>query len=324
MKDPRPLHLLAPVDRLEEVAPLIEAGARWLYGGALPRLWVARYPAIVPLNQRTFGSAQFPSLEELSAAIAETRSLGGRFALVLNAPFYLSQQVPLALEVASAAAAAGAEAVIAGDPGLIRSLADARLPLAIHLSVMGMAANPAAVAMFSRLGVTRVILPRHLRLAEIAALAAGSPGVEFEAFLLVGKCPNAEGACTFLHDSTAGRWPCEWPFVPSFADGSPLPPGVAAGCAPPTQEERRDSCGLCALPDLVSAGVVGFKVVGRGAPTSRKTAMVGAASRALAASAGERRGDAAWRETCRRSYRDLFGRPCAGRACYYPELWEAD
>jgi U32 family peptidase len=315
-----PAHLLAPVDRRGEAGALVAAGAGWLYGGALPREWARRYPDIVPLNQRTFGSAQFSSLEELAEAIGETRERGGRFALVLNAPFYLEEQLPLALELAGFAQRAGAEAAIVGDPGLISVLRGAVPSLAIHLSTMAMAANPAAVELFRGMGMTRLILPRHLALGEIAALARSSPGTDFEAFLLVGKCPNVEGACSFLHDSPAQAWPCEWPFAASFADGSPLPPDLAAGLAPLRQSERRDACGLCALPALLAAGVTGFKVVGRGAPTARKVALVEAAARGLEAATAA---GPAWMEECRRSYRSLFGRGCGARSCYYPELWEA-
>ncbi len=326
-------HVLAPVDGRGEVAVLLAAGASWLYGGALPREWARRYPSIIPLNQRTFASAQFPGLAEMEEAIHETRERGGHFALVLNAPFYLGEQIPLALTLARSAAGAGAEAVIAGDPGLLRALGREGLPLALHLSVMGLAHNPAAVSCFHRLGVTRVILPRHLDLAQAAALAESSPEVEFEAFLFVGNCPNVEGVCSFLHDSPAQRWPCEWPFTAAFADGASLPASVAGGCFPIRGEERRDACGLCALPALRKAGVSGFKVVGRGAPTARKAALVEAAARALAVlEAGEGTGGgeggeggrekAGWGERCRATYRFLFGHACSRRSCYYPALWE--
>jgi putative protease len=317
-------HVLAPVNGRGEVALLLEAGASWLYGGALPREWERRYPQIVPLNQRTFASAQFSSLEDLAAAIGETGERGGRFALVLNAPFYLEEQLSLALELAAFAARSGAAAAIVGDPGLIGILRAEVPSLALHLSSMGMACNPAAAALFRGLGVERIIIPRHLALAEVAALAAGAPGAEFEAFLMVGKCPNVEGACSFLHDSPSQRWPCEWSWSASAPDGSPLTPHLAAGLAPPAQEERRDACGLCALPALLAAGVTGFKVVGRGAPAARKAALVTAASRALAEAGGRGVDDGAWRRECRRAYGLLFAHRCTARSCYYPELWEKE
>ncbi len=311
--------LAAPVDKLSEVEPLLAAGASWLYGGALPRDYARRFPAIVPLNQRTFASAQFPALPELGEAISLTRARGGSFALVLNAPFYLAAQVPVAVELASFAASRGAAAAIVGDPGLLRVLRREVPSLDLHLSVMGLAHNPEAASLMAEEGATRIILPRHLALAEISSLTGFSPPLEWEAFLLVGRCPNVEGVCSFLHDSPRQSWPCEWEYAATSLDGGPLDPGLVEAFAPLPGADRRDACGLCALPQLLAAGVTCFKIVGRGAPTARKLSLVRAAA-ALAA-AGEGKGGEEWRRSCGTRYQGLFGRPCSRRSCYYPEVW---
>ena len=202
--------ILAPVNALHEVEPLLEAGAHWLYGGVLPQEWADRFPSTVLLNQRTFANAQFASMTEFKEAVSNTQDKGGNFALTLNAPFYMDEQMPLALQLARWAADAGAGALIVADPGLMISLSEAGITLPLHLSTMGIAANPASVRLYADMGATRVILPRFLNLAQISSLTAAQPSMEFEAFILVGKCPHIEGLCTFIHDSPDQRWPCEW------------------------------------------------------------------------------------------------------------------
>lgn len=307
--------ILAPVDREEEVAPLLDAGAHWLYGGCVPVSWGERYPATVPLNQRTFASAQFDSLEGLARAVRLTEEGGGRFALTLNAPFYMDSQVEAALEMARFAEGKGASALIVGDPGLIRRLGAEGIGLPIHLSTMAVASNPAAVRFFADMGVRRVILPRFLDVGDIKALLRDVPDMEFEAFILVGKCPNIEGLCSFLHDSPDRRWPCEWPVSISCADGEAPPEDVCRAVDGTRLSDRRDACGLCALPALVEAGVSAFKVVGRGAPTERKVGLVRALSTSFSGM-DDPAGD--WTAACRDTFQALFGHPCTAHNCYYP------
>ncbi len=307
--------ILAPVDRAGEVAPLLEAGADWLYGGCVPASWSARFPSFVSLNQRTFASAQFDTLDALAAAVKSIVDNGRRFALTLNAPFYMDSQMEAAVELARFAQGIGVSALIAGDPGLIRRLSHEGIDVPLHLSTMAVAANPDAVRLFAGMGVKRVILPRFLDVPAIGSLAREAPEVEFEAFILVGKCPNIEGVCSFLHDSPDGRWPCEWPISATLADGTAPPENVCRGIDGTRLSDRRDACGLCDLPDLVGAGVSAFKIVGRGAPTDRKVALVRALSESMQRT-DDFSGD--WPEICREKFRDLFGHACTAHNCYYP------
>ncbi|UCG37966.1 MAG: U32 family peptidase [bacterium] len=318
-KDPfdTPAQILAPVNALAEVEPLLEAGADWLYGGCLPGEWTERYPATVLLNQRTFASAQFASLDELEAAVRMARRSGGRFALTLNAPFYMDEQMELALDMAGWAADVGVGALIVADPGLMVRVREAGIAVPMHLSTMGLGSNAPAVRLFAELGVTRVILPRFLNLRQVAMLVEQVPEVEYEAFILVGKCPNVEGVCTFLHDSPDLRWPCEWDWEISGPCGERAPEAVTLHFKGMRDTDRRDACGLCALPALLSGGVNIFKVVGRGAPLDRKVLMVTRLRRLMA---GAREGSGPqWIQGCMEAYRSLFGHPCSPQNCYYPE-----
>jgi len=230
----------------------------------------------------------------------------------------MDEQIPLVVDLARWAARVGVGALIVADPGLIATLRKGGLKLPLHLSTMGVAANARSAGLFARQGITRVILPRFLDLAQIRALTKANPSMEYEAFVLVGKCPHIEGLCTFIHDSADQRWPCEWPWEAEETDGGSPQPAVSGYLAAMRENDRRDGCGLCALPALRAAGVSTFKVVGRGAPLERKVRLVEQLSRVLKEMPPEP--DEAWRSMCRDTYRDLYGRLCSVHNCYYPEV----
>ena len=314
--------ILAPVNDKEEVIPLIEAGANWVYGGCLPAAWADKYPLIVPLNQRTFASAQFGSFQGLAEAVSLANESGGRFALTLNAPYYMDSQMEAVFELSEKARDSGVNALIVSDPGLIVGLEKKEVRIPIHMSTMAVAANTSAAGLFSGLGADRVILPRFLSIAEIRQICASLPELEFEAFAFVGKCPNVEGVCSFLHDSPERRWPCEWEYNAAAFSGGPAPPRVSRYLSMQAETDRRDACGLCAIPDLISAGVHGLKVVGRGAPLDRKTALVGVLSDAITMVKDGVPDN--WIEHCKEKYRSIFGHKCTRGNCYYPEVVDTE
>ncbi|HSH68537.1 MAG TPA: U32 family peptidase, partial [Deferrisomatales bacterium] len=248
----RPM-ILAPFDRPGEASLLGAAGANELYGGVQPDCWGRTH---LPASQRTFDAAHFSSEDAFAAAVAEAQNAGLAVHLTLNAPLYDPASCQALVELAERAAGWGVAGVIAGDLGLLARLKTRQLPLTLTLSTLAGAWNRQAVMFFRRFGVARVVLPRHLHLEEMGAIAAAHADVEFEAFVLVGKCPNAEALCSFQHTAADRRWPCEIPYrlyttsrVPLTEDHPvALRQRLWQGC------DRRDGCGLCAIPGLVQRG----------------------------------------------------------------------
>ncbi len=308
---PAPARILAPVDRVAEVEVLARAGAHELYGGVQPDAWGSSARSA---NQRTFDSAQFSTEAQFAEAAGLARDLGLPLHLALNAPLYDPVDYPALLGLLERAAAWGVEGVIAGDLGLLARLGRAGLPLEVTLSTMAGPLNQRAVSFFRRFGVSRVVLPRHLRLEEMVEIVGAHPGITFEAFVLIGRCPNEEGYCTFQHTSPSRRWPCEIPYALEGEAGEPL------GGAHPLSRwqdrwscaDRRLACGLCGIEGLRDGGVTHFKIVGRGGPTSAKEANV----KLVAAFLG---GDRSASEA-RSAYRERFGHACRLLECYFPEF----
>ncbi len=316
------MKIISPVDHAAEVEELLAAGADELYGGYIPQVWQERFGLLVSINQRTFAGAQIDSYDGLRTVVAACRNAGGEFALTLNTPFYNDAQIPLLLDYVGEAVQAGVASVILADPGLLRDLKHHFPQLLFHASTLAHLANSAAIRFFQQQGIGRVILPRHLTLDEMARIRQQVADLPCDAFLLVGKCPNTEGLCSFHHSSPDKIWPCEIPYriEPHKAPGSPAlqqAMQIQAGWA---QTDRRHGCGLCAIPHLLRAGFDGLKLVGRGAPTTRKLVNIAVAADFLHLARNEN-DFSAYRKAAIASHRRIFGVSCSENVCYYPELF---
>ncbi len=315
------MKLISPVDRKSEAGALLDAGATELYGGYVPQAWQQRFGLLASINQRTFAGAQIDSYADLQAIVAQCLQRGGEFALTLNAPFYSAAQQPLLLDYVAEAVEAGVTSVILADLALLRLLKREFPNLLYHASTLAHLGNSAAIRFYQTQGVGRVILPRHLTVAEMAEIRAQVADVECDAFLLVGKCPNTEGLCTFHHSSPDKIWPCEIPYQLEAVQeqASDNLQQVMARQQSWADSDRRHGCGLCAIPQLIAAGISGLKLVGRGAPTVRKLKNLQLAVRFVQL-AEETANFTDYQTLALRAHREHFGIGCCENVCYYPEL----
>lgn len=324
------MHVISPVDNLEEVEALLSAGADELYGGYVPNKWMERFGLLGSINQRTFSQAQIDSFEELQSIVACVHQAGKSFSLTLNAPFYSDRQLPLILELVDEAVAAGVDGIILADLGLLRRLRRRHERLELHASTLAHISNSGAVDFYRRQGIDRVVFPRHLTTDEMGQIAAACPDVRFDAFLLVGKCPNTEGLCTFHHSSPERIWPCEVPYAirpleqpaPEALQAPEVLQAAMARQGSWSHSNRRHGCGLCAIPALVQAGLYGLKLVGRGAATAQKVLNISAAREFLQL-AKQEKDFTSYRRLAMAAHRRRFGAACEPNVCYYPEFYNA-
>ena len=312
------MKILAPLKNSLEVATLLEAGADEFFCGLTPPGWERRYGGAWA-NRRAPQAAGVPDLEDFARIVASSERRP--VYVTLNAPGYPPGAVEMLCAFARELLELGAAGLIVADLDLLLALVAAGQGARLHLSSLATCTNGEAAKFYAELGIARIVLPRHLTLAEIEAIPVA--GVEFEAFLLNDGCVFEEGLCATTHaagafctldgEGTGGVSAATleryafWKWTLNHcgcrtANGYPLGP-----------------CGLCALPRLLAAGIASFKVVGREASLARKQAAVSIAARALAlalqgADAGEIRGEVM----------KLRGQPelCHERhLCYYPDVW---
>lgn len=314
------MRILSPVDNLAEVGALASAGADEVYGGYVPDAWVRKYSILGSANQRYFPSAQIKGVSGLKAIIKSAHKSGMGFFLTLNAPYYTGPQYEDLVQFADKVSGMGADAFIVSDLGLILRLREKFPHAHVHLSTLQTVFNSEAARFFHRLGVDRMVLPRELTLSEMAGVVKANTDVDFDAFIMVGKCPNIEGFCTFTHNSPKLVWPCEERYTIAPAKAGEKMSGIMEAQSGWSLVNRRQACGLCGLPGLEEAGVTALKLVGRGGPAKMKVAVISAVREALSLMDTGVCG-IEFSAASKDIYRRTFGGPCNPYVCYFPELW---
>ncbi len=166
-------------------------------------------------------------------------------------------------------AAAGVDACIVADPGVIR-LAKQRVPaMPLHLSTQANVTNREHARFWEEQGLHRLNLARELSLQEIEAIRA-AVDCELEVFVHGALCISYSGRCllsSYFTSRDANQGDCAQPCRYSYALVEEKRPGQYF---PVVEDERgtyifnsRDLCLLRHLPVLVQAGVDSLKIEGR-------------------------------------------------------------
>lgn len=187
------MELVCPAGTPSAMRAAIEAGAHAIYCGFADET-----------NARNFPGLNF-SREEMADSIAHAHARGAKVLIAINT-FPRAGAEPLWHRALADAETAGADAVILADLGLLAHAAEHHPNLRRHLSVQAAGANPDAINLYANaFGVKRVVLPRVLTVAEIAAINR-EIDVETEVFVFGGLCVMAEGRCS-LSSYATGKSP---------------------------------------------------------------------------------------------------------------------
>ena len=291
------MKILAPIAAHEELEMLAAAGAEELYCGIVPREWMEKYTGAVWLNRRSPKGGSLETYADLKRLVDDAHACKLPVFITLNSPFYTAEQMPLVMELAhKLSEEIGVDALIVTDINLLSRLGEAKLTCDLHVSSVAATLNTEAVRFLLNFGVSRVILPRSLTLAEIETITREvRDEVEIEVFMLNDGCAFEEGFCATTHHHTVGAF-CtslsemdvrfewvgktfsnrrhnwlrrnltdyrEWVW---YLNGN--------GCGATAKGLPYGPCGLCAIPDLQRIGVESLKIVGREAAAFKKMASV--------------------------------------------------
>lgn len=248
--------LLAPAGSLETLKYAVLYGADAVYC-ALPQFGMRAAP---------------PNLTdaELQEACIFAHARGRRVYLTLNT-LPTNEELAALPEAIEKAAAAGIDAFIIADLGVLR-LAQKYAPgVEIHFSTQAGIANYAAATAAYELGVKRVVLARELSLPEIATIRDNTPPeLEIEAFVHGAMCMSVSGRC-LLSSYMTGRsgnrgecaQPCRWGYY--------LMEEKRPGQYFPIYEDEKgsyilnakDLCMIEYIDKVIEAGVTSLKIEGR-------------------------------------------------------------
>jgi putative protease len=176
------MELVCPAGTPAALRAAVEAGAHAVYCGFADET-----------NARNFPGLNF-TREEMAEGVAFAHARGAKVLVAINT-FPRAGDQAIWYRAVADAERAGVDAVILADLGLLAHAAEHHPGLRLHLSVQAAAANPDAINLYAQaFGVRRVVLPRVLTVAEIAAINR-EVEVETEVFVFGGLCVMAEGRC---------------------------------------------------------------------------------------------------------------------------------
>ncbi len=250
----KPLELLAPAGDLEKLKIAVLYGADAVYLGG--RQFSLRA-----------GAGNF-SEKEMLEGIEFAHSHGVKVYVAVNI-FAHNQDLEGLPGYLESLVQAGADAVIASDPGVIAEILRLQPGLPVHLSTQANTTNWASAAFWQKAGLRRIVLARELSRQEIKEIA-GRVDVELEAFVHGAMCMSYSGRCllsNFLTGRDANQGDCaqscRWRYhlVEEKRPGQYFP--VEEDARGTYFMSSKDLCLLPYIPELVDAGVSSFKIEGR-------------------------------------------------------------
>ena len=184
MIDPNECEILAPAGRISDIEPLLAAGADAIYAG------LSGYSARPKSSDFT--------ADEIKRSVELIEARGKKLYVAVNANVKEEETESLCKEVA-ALDAAGVNAVIASDYGLMTRLANTVKHCQIHASTLAGVYNAEDVKGLKEMGVSRIILSSDLFVDEIAGIIDGVPDMEYEIVADGGICFNSNRQCLLPH-----------------------------------------------------------------------------------------------------------------------------
>jgi putative protease len=263
--------LLMPAGSPEKLRAAFHYGADAVYAGV----------PLFSLRARENGFDE----QSLGEGIAYARVQGKKLYLTANI-FAHNLKLKSFRENLARWAAMKPDALIMSDPGLIAMTKEAHPEIPIHLSVQANCMNWQAVKFWQKVGVSRIILSRELRLQEVKEIRQRVPDIELEAFVHGSVCIAYSGRCLMSHYMSyrdANQGVCDNSCRYGFQVYSDQPPHAEQ--APDfylkdlrdpeslyriDEDEHgthlmnaKDLCLIEHLKDLRDAGICSFKVEGR-------------------------------------------------------------
>ncbi len=202
------------------------------------------------------------TLAELPEVMAHLHAHNVRGFVALNILIF-TDELPDVVEFIKAIAAAGVDAVIVQDLGLVTLIHRMVPTLAIHGSTQMTLTEPRGIAFVNQLGVERVVLARELALDDIRKVTAGTT-VPVEVFIHGALCVAYSGQCLTseaLGGRSANRGQCAQACRMTYemlVDGQPRDLGDKAYLLSP-----QDLAAYDLIAPLIGAGVISFKIEGR-------------------------------------------------------------
>lgn len=303
-----------PLKSSKDVLSLIKEGADSFYFGVNKDLIFGN--SIGPLNRRPWKFANFDSLKDVKKAISLVRIKRKKINFVLNEHFYSPDQISKAIKFIRKIY--DIDGVIIVDLGLALQIRK-KLPQTNLIASTGMhIQNRSAIDFYQRLGINKIILPRHFTLREIENLTKKYRKIDFEVFIMNEDCANIDGLCHYAHgmdDYSQGKMPCHLlsNYSVFFETGVKMKKEEILNNLSEYEKCYFRLCGACHIPFFQKIGIKSVKIVGRSLPVDKIRRDVQFIKFAISKpkSSGNN-----FRKILQRKFKEIHGFSC-DRSCFY-------
>ena len=206
------MNILMGIDNAQDIKVLCKVGVKEFFCGYVTEKWINTYnkntfieKEIVQMqvspNKRDWIKQNVTSYNRLVHLCDVVHKFGAKIYVTFNHPFYPEQVYNDLVVLVEDVISAGIDGVIITDVGFVSFIHSNYPNLKIILSTCQSVFNSNAVDFFKELGVKRITFPRHVSLKEVCNIVSKFPDMEFECFLVEGKCIYDDGSCRPLHSA---------------------------------------------------------------------------------------------------------------------------
>lgn len=252
-----PVELLLPAGNLEKLSYAFAYGADAVYLG-------------LPLFSLRARENDF-TLEKLKQAVEIAHSQNKKIYFTLNVFARNTKIKPFENQLTDLVSL-GVDAFIMSDPGLISIVKEKHPEQEVHLSVQANCMSWKTAEFWHKQGISRIVLSRELRIAEVETIKDKVPTLELEAFIHGSICIAYSGRCLMSHymsrrDANQGVCDnsCRYPMKLYMKDER-NPDTLYSMDEDEHGTYIMNAKDLCLLPHLKKlrdAGICSFKVEGR-------------------------------------------------------------
>jgi putative protease len=227
--------LLSPVKSLDGAIRVINAGADEIYCDVVKT-------EIKDFSLYRGTLSEIPSYEELEKIVKYAHSKNVNVFIATNIPFITNGIEKAMKKHIRTCSDYGVDGFIIGELGILSLIKEMNIKTKLIASSYTEAMNYKAVSFLERIGFERVILERHLTIREISEIVRNS-NIEVEIMIHGSEVIDLKYPCTIFYDVynlNNNKMICRKQILDAYT-----------------------FCSICKLPELVSTGVSGFKIVGR-------------------------------------------------------------
>lgn len=251
------LNIKVPVNSLESAQAQIEAGATELYVGYDTNLmkkitFTGRGKDLFKDVKTHVSYEDLVNIVQLAHKNNVTVELTANMAIMPDDLDGESKFQEKYLDYVKKGIQAGVDSIIVGDIGNLYFLKENGIDISISASVFLASINISQIKWLESLGVKKIVLPHHVKMEEVEAIANNST-IKIEVFGHFG-CAFLQGTCSMFHpiskEINVGV-PCRAKF--KFNDND-----IAAKVL-----DTAEDCSLCSIPGIIKSGANSIKITGR-------------------------------------------------------------